>query len=480
MMSMTQRKEIILIAAIAFLVSASPLLARWYVFGMPGIIGTTPFYHQRISGYMAAGNFSWYDPLSFGGRPYTYPPFFSIILAGFAVIFSLEVGGLVMMGLMGAAAAVLCFLLAKELIGLSGKKVNRRPKASGDAFKHGFTFSRKSAYTAILLSSPGFIYLFAHLSTRTPPIVLGLLGIYLVLKKKPWWMISLTLALALVLHPETGLMFSFLALIADKNYLKNLRFVLLAVLLSGIFYVPYYLPYGIPQLNAIHEDYAARDYGMESLNLPIFSWETGKGSVTLLALALSFVGFYYTKNSFLREWFILAVALALISARFFLYIALPISFLAAAGLYAVMQRYKRYGRYILPGFVAYSLLIGAWFILDFGSSYPVKNQIDAFTWIRENTPENATVISDWAHGHWITGIAYHKSFVDGYAEYAPQADQRMEDLRLFFQNCTVPEGYGIQYAYLEDWYIKRENMTCIWNFPKVYDKDYSYVFKVSS
>ena len=454
-------KEILIVFSVAFLVSISPVMIRWYAYGIPGIIGFPVYYHQRIADYIISGTFSWYDPLSFGGRPYTYPPLFSFMLAGFSIL-GLELGGVIMMGLLGGATALVCFLLARELIG------------------------KKNAFLVILLSSPAFIFLFSHLSTRSPPILLGLLALYLGLRKKSWWLVSLPLALSYFFHIETGLIFSVLLMFINRDYLGHAKSILVAVLAAGVFYAPLFLAYGLPQPNAIHEDYIARGYGLESFNLPYFSWETsflGNGptydNVALLVLVLSFAGFYFTKNRFLRIWFALSLILALASTRLLMYLVFPAAILATAGIYH-LSKSKKYSKPILGIFLAYSVIIGSLMAVSFGTSWPTKSETQALLWIKNNTHDNATVLSDWAHGHWITGISYRKSFVDGYAEYAPQADKRVAELEQFYRNCTVPQGYGIEYAYLEDWYIKKENITCIWNFQKVYDKDQIYVFRLSA
>ncbi|MEM5812241.1 MAG: hypothetical protein QW286_00845 [Candidatus Aenigmatarchaeota archaeon] len=447
-----------LIAAffVGFFVSISPLLIRWGV-GIPGIIGFPTYYHQRIAGYIVEGSFNWYDPLSFGGRNYTYPPLFSYMLAGFALPFGLEIGGVIMMGLLGGLTAVICFLIAIELIGKNKCKL----------------------FIAVLLSSPAFIFLFSHLSTRSPPILLGLLGIYLTIKKKAWWVVSLPLFLSFVFHPETGLFFSFLCFIATKNYLNSLKMVLLAILAAGIFYLPFFLAYGLPQPNAIHEDYAYRGYGLESFNIRFFAWETGENydNVALLVLIFSLAGFYFTKNRFMRIWLVVSLIVALASTRLLLYLVFPATILATTGIYKISEK-KKYRKFLLGSFLVYSVVIGVWSAFAFGTSYPTKSQTEAMLWIKQNTPENVTVIADWAHGHWITGIAYRKTFVDGYAEYAPQADKRMAELKEFYKTCKIPEGYGIEYAYFEDWFIKSQNITCLDRFRKVYDKDWIYVFKL--
>jgi asparagine N-glycosylation enzyme membrane subunit Stt3 len=457
---MKLKKEILIVFTVTFLVSISPVMIRWYAYGIPGIIGFPTYYHQRITDYIISGTFSWYDPLSFGGRPYTYPPLFSFMLAGFSIL-GLELGGVIMMGLLGGLTGVIAFLIAREVIG------------------------KKNAFIAILLSSPAFIFLFSHLSTRSPPITLGLLSIYLVMKKRPWWLISLPLAFSYFFHIETGLIFSALVMFVNRDYLDHAKSIIVAVLLAGVFYAPLFLAYGLPVPNAIHEDYIARGYGLESLNLPYFSWETSflengptYDNVALLVLVISFAGFYFTKNRFLRIWFALSVILALASTRLLMYLVFPAAILATVAIYHFSKKSKKYGKFLLLGFLAYSVIIGSWMAVSFGTSWPTKSETEALLWIRQNTPENVTVLSDWTWGHWITGIAYRRSFVDGYAEYAPQADLRMSELEQFYRNCTIPQGYGIQYAYLEDWFIRQQNITCLDRFQKVYEKDQIYVFRL--
>lgn len=46
--------------------------------------------------------------------------------------------------------------------------------------------------------------------------------------------------------------------------------------------------------------------------------------------------------------------------------------------------------------------------------------MDSFTWLRENTPENAVVAVEWSYGHLLTGVARRPAVVDG-AEIVAEA-----------------------------------------------------------
>ncbi|HDD72669.1 MAG TPA: hypothetical protein ENG00_01095 [Candidatus Aenigmarchaeota archaeon] len=85
----------IIIFLSGFLISLLPSIIRWYVLGIPCIVGFPTFYHRRIAEEIISGNFDWYDDLSFGGRPYTYPPLFSFSLALFGSLLGIDLGGTV-------------------------------------------------------------------------------------------------------------------------------------------------------------------------------------------------------------------------------------------------------------------------------------------------------------------------------------------------------------------------------------------------
>ena len=43
----------------------------------------------------------------------------------------------------------------------------------------------------------------------------------------------------------------------------------------------------------------------------------------------------------------------------------------------------------------------------------VRDYMDAYEWVRENTPEDARVMAWWDYGYQITGIANRTSIADG-------------------------------------------------------------------
>lgn len=50
--------------------------------------------------------------------------------------------------------------------------------------------------------------------------------------------------------------------------------------------------------------------------------------------------------------------------------------------------------------------------LQYDPGYPVTDWLEALTWMRENTPENAVIIAWWDYGYWITVMGNRTSVVD--------------------------------------------------------------------
>ena len=437
---------------LAFLFAILPVLIRWYMFNIPGIIGFPQYYHQRIALDIIQGEFNWYDNLSFGGRPYTYPPGFVFTLAGFALLFGPEWGGVIFLGILGGFAGILIWELSK-LLGIN---------------------QRVSFVLCVL--SPLFLYLFSNLSTRSPPIILGLAGIYLILRKKPWYFFSPFFALTFLYHWETGLVFLILAAFLLRDKKEALAVTLFSAFgFSALIYLPVLANLGIPVYTELHKDYLTRGYGLEYLDIGKHVWEFSSplDSLYIPVFLLTLSGFFLTKNSFLRFWFIFAFVLSLISGRFFIYLFPVFALLSSSALESIRSKFKQI---LLIGMVVYLIIFIPGTVSTYASWWPTKEQTDAFLWIKKNTPENSTILTDWTLGHWVTGIAQRKNFMDGYAEYAPEVDKRFEQLLEFYKTCKVPEGYGIDYILMEKWFIESRNITCIYRFPVLYNNSDILIF----
>ncbi len=455
------RHETLLIFTVALLVFLLPSIMRFIIYDNPAIVGFPTHFHERIAEDIINGDFDFYDELSFGGRVYTYPPGFVFSLAFFSLFLGTKMGGVIFLGLVGSLSVVFLYMIAKELC----------PEIK----------KNRLIATVFIVFTPGMIYLFSHLSTRSPPIMLGLLAMLIILKyTKPGKMLYLSavsLGVSFLFHPETGIIFSFLCFFLLKRF--HAKYFLVAGVIACLWYVPFFLSHGIPEFNALHEDYRENRYSLETPSVENYIWEAGKdanyGNLNIIVTVLAVVGLFFSSR-YMKYWFISLFLLSLFAERFIIYLIFPATILAVTG----FNRLRKKGmiKYVLMILVvSYSLSIAAWRINDFASSWPTKEQYDAFKWLESNTSEQNIILSDWTWGHWISGIANRKNFMDGYAEYAPGVNKRMSEMDLFYENCTVPEGYNITYIYMEQWMIEKRNISCIHKFDAVYNKDGILIFK---
>lgn len=449
-------RRIAVLFAVSFIVFMAPFAMRQYYYGIDEIVGTPTFYHTRIAENILEGNY--YDDMSFGGRPLTYPPLFPLFHAAFALILGLNLGGMVFVALSGALGTCAAYAFSRK-------------------------YFREDLFALFLVLMPGIIFLNSHISTRAPPIALGILSLYLMSKKR-YLHSGISLGTAFLFHPESAgiMLIVVLAYVMSEKSIRIkdiLKFAVPVILVFFAWYVPFLAQNGLPQLNSLHEEYRDRRYSLESPAAENFLWELGKGYFTLPLLALSAVGLLYSRNNFMRFWFIFGIALAFTAERLLFYMLFPAAFMAAFGMIKMKSSVNRNIYRIL---VIVVVIYMGWFGFSrtaaLAQDYPIRQQIDTFHWIRDNTPADAVILSDWQWGHWISGIAKRKNFVDGYAEYAPGVNTRISELHEFYAACRIPEGYGISYVYMEDWFAEKYGIYCLSGLEVVYDNAGIKVYKI--
>ncbi|HDD72668.1 MAG TPA: hypothetical protein ENG00_01090, partial [Candidatus Aenigmarchaeota archaeon] len=266
-------------------------------------------------------------------------------------------------------------------------------------------------------------------------------ALYLAVKRGKWYIQGLLLGTAMLFHWETGLVFSAVLLLfrGDKQTLMS---VLLGIALASVWYVPFLLVHGLPNLNSLHGEYISRAYGLEPLNLLLLTRETGGNydNIGILVFSFALLGLLLTNNGFCKRWFVFSLLLSLLTNRLLLYLVFPATILAVLGLTETIKKLGHRGKALTLVFVVYVILTGIVSVVSFAGFYPLKTEYETMLWIRKNTPENSTIFSDWSHGHWITGIAHRKSFIDGYAEYPPEdIDRRIREYNQFFSDCSIPD-----------------------------------------
>ncbi|GEM_PF-1016359 len=477
------KMELAVIFIISVAIFSLPSLLRWTYFSNPSTIGFPTYMHQRQAQDILNGIN--YDHLSFGGREYTYPPLFSRGIALFALALPVEIGGIIFVVVFGAISSVFFYLIVRDHI------------------------SKKYAFlsSVFLILLPGTIYFNSHLSSRAPPFALGMAALYFLLKKidgadkksalasnKNIVIAGTLLGIAALFHPETAMFFGVVALFRAAKYKKIFLSFLIAAAIASAYYAPFLAAHGLPEANGLHEEYITRGYSLQISGIQNFFFEISPDAYITFAIAgLAIFGMWKKKHPFLAYWLLLALALGIIAERFLIYLAVPVALLAVYSFIYLdgLQNAKHFetskktkflrGKKLFKTLIAlvfiYSIILASSKILYFANSYPTTQQYSAMLWLKNNTEENATILSDWQWGHWISGIAERRNFIDGYAEYAPNVTQRINELENFYRTCEVPQGYNISHIYMEQWFLNSFNVTCMGKFPVAYNNSGLLVYK---
>lgn len=440
-----------------------------------GIIGFPTYYHQRIAqDIFDTGQLPAMDELSFGGRMYLYPPAFHILLASFAIVFGMFSAGVIMLAIFGAFAVIFTYLIAKEM----------------------FQDLKAARIAAVLVAlMPATIFAFTHLCSRAPPIALGLVSLYLLMREDRHAYISMMLiGISAWFHLETALIFTVLAVPLLHKIWKETDFkikvigpVLVVVIIAGAFYVPFFAQNGFVEYNAIHDDYRSLGYSMQSAGADEYFIELSPyASASIIAIVFAIIGFLFMPQlkyaNYIKFWIFFIFILTLVFERFLIYMAVPLAIMAVIGLSVVYNKTPRkLFSIILIGLLLWSVAGASIKLNQMTNEYPSASHFQSMLWIKQNTPADAIIVSDWSYGHWIASIAQRRNYMDGYAEYAPQINERHAQLQELYIDFRIPNILVNEknvYLYVEKWILEKYHDISEYPWDLVYQKDEIYVFRI--
>ncbi|MFH0949242.1 MAG: hypothetical protein V1802_02035, partial [Candidatus Aenigmatarchaeota archaeon] len=177
---------ITLILILSFSLFAAPTLLRWSG-NIPGVIGVPSYMHLRIAKMVHDGNFNWHDPLSYGGRTFTYTPGAEFLLALSGFMLPIELASVLLFALIGSLSILLFYFISKN-------------------------FGNAKLSVLMFALTPAIIVLFSHIDSRAPGIFMGLLALYLITKsEKNIPVAAIVLGISSFFHAEPFLFFSFLS-----------------------------------------------------------------------------------------------------------------------------------------------------------------------------------------------------------------------------------------------------------------------------
>ncbi|MEM3572735.1 MAG: hypothetical protein QXJ62_00660 [Nitrososphaeria archaeon] len=399
-----------------------PQIIHYLLYGQGNIIGFTTYFHIRNAELLINNQF--FDPLSYGGRPLTYPLGYPVILA---IFFNFKEFVNVFFG-------CLLVLLAYFF--------------SLNYFKNEKKATLCAVFVGIMHIS---IYLSGHINPRLPSLFFFMLSLMFIDKKI---LSGLSLGTSFLIHPAVGAVGSFISFVLYKK--KSLIPIVLGLTIFSLWFIPTILQYGFPKASNVYSQFTELQRGPQYY---IFETFSNQDSIQFGILLIGFIAWFRTKDTFLKKWLFIAILIPLLLGnRFNEQIIVPLALLVSENLQGNLKFLaKKFNvnyvffksLFIFYCFVTVLLGIGAVALIS-----PNVSQFKAFKFLKENTPENSTILASMWYGHWIAGIANRKNVMDAYLEYAPNPDERFKDIQKVFSGSEkevlqILDKYSANYIYYD-------------------------------
>ena len=452
-----QRKHYWLLAFIFVLALGTRL---YFAFQVPHFSSSEAYFNLRqIESIKGTGLPIYYDSLSFSGRTLVFPPLFNYLLAGLSFVFPLQFVVKFFPNLFASFAVILSFLIARKI-------THNTQVALFTAFIAGFvpayfssTVNNISPYSLVI------------------PLMLLLIYAFMSLDKKPWvyTYIIATVVLAL-LHPSAILFVLAILVYLVLSRIEGLKveraqlevalfstfFVLLALFIMFkklfLFHGPYLIWQNLPKpilslffsditiLSAIYHIgtipfvsgiYIIYKHLFKDKNPYVYlllSFALSVGAILWLRLIQPIVGFMF-----------FGIILVLLFSQFFK------EFLV----FFKQTRFSRYRDFIV--FVYVAVFVFTSMLPSFASAHVLiqnsitPEDIQAMTWLRDNTPPESIVVGTIDEGDLITAVAQRKNIIDRNFLYITDAEQRYSDLERIYTTFSETDAVSLLNKYEADY-----------------------------
>ncbi len=393
------------------------------------LIGGDSYYNLRL----AENPLSTHDDLSYGGRTSVIHPYALLLYSGsFISGKPLEPIGFIIPYIIALLILGLFYLILRN---------------------HEFSKLFSSTSTVLLALSPPFFYLANTITDHALVILLILAAYYLHQKHRTTPAIFL-----IILTAFFGFYQSLIAImLLSIHGLRTKKYPIFPVLLIFIIGLIPYILYGIP---APQPSQLTTRTSIESLLIVL----GGVISFSIFAIVLAFFGLrtLWKEQYAHLSLYVLIIALfvfTLFNSLGVLYFNIPFIFLTALGLSQLLN--TKWTSPILQHIITGILLLGIilsilLYIQSLSISDPAPEVFEAFQALQEREPNmNITIASHPDNGHWITSIGGRKNVIDTAYSFAPNPQERWEDLQILFhtrdfsETQRIIEKYNITYIYID-------------------------------
>lgn len=444
------------------------------------------FHLKHIEHFSEEKNFLVFDELSYGGREVLYPKLYHLVFA------LLSLGDPALVGIISefviALLFVIIYLITLELTNHQWASLFSATLASFFPLLYNETFNVLSVYNLEI------------------PIIFFSLLCFMKLKepKFRFWFIASIFALAF-LHISSLLIllvfaFYFFILVAEgfpTNKIEKESALFATIMISlGIFisYKKAFLSYGV---DAIRQNIPE---SLLSTAFKTFDFTYLPFMIGILPIVCGSIGLYFSlfrsksKNIHLYSALVLSIILLLVLRLIpftlgVLFIGITLAIFSAYFIlwfdsYIVKTKFSNFSPLIITIFVALIIVFSIVPSVNIiRSTEPIdKEYVRDFTWIRENTRQDAKILTNVFEGNMLNYFAKRQNVVDSYFILAPNPRQRLQDIDVIYSSGTsqldlnLLKKYNIDYIYLSDstrrYYKIRESPKLEGCIAKVHDNLY--------
>ncbi|MEK6845178.1 MAG: glycosyltransferase family 39 protein [Nanoarchaeota archaeon] len=427
-------------------------------FLIPNLTYDSYFHLRQVEHITQTGMPLYHDELSYGGRDILFLPLFHYFAALFALFLPLELVAKLLPNLLLATLPFLVFLLSKKI-------TNEDTPSLISAFIAGFLpifystnrFSPDALFFPLILFT---LYCFLHLSEKK----------YLYLYLTSFILLSLTSSATVFLLLGMGI-YILLAFLENKSVRSEEKEVLLFSLfaflwIQVLFFKKIFLNAGISFIwqnvpSSLLQQYFPKVSILSALILvSIIPFLAGIWVVyrslfqsphrkVLLLISLVLATTFLSWLQLVRFEFSLAFFSLILAILF-------ASFYQQLQEYLQRTKFPKFHHYLLPLTIVLLLLtlLPPALSTTWKQQTPVPDEIQAFLWLRENTPKEAGILALLEEGHLVTYYSQRHNLMDDQFSRIDDIDQRFQDLNSFYttrfqtQALKLLDQYQLQYLVL--------------------------------
>ncbi len=402
--------------------------------------GDLVYSHMRMGQYIFSNGFPEQNPSLLLEVPFHFDPF-DLVIGLFGTLFSYKIAALFLPALLG----LLTLFFLYKLLGLFFPHPKQHLLAglfclTNPVFLTLFTEATNLTSIAFCLAAGSYFFIQKDRSQYLAPLFFGMILFYG----------SAHILLTIILIFSLGKMTSKL------KYGNLLSLLFLLCLIVQFFFSSLKLQILFPALITLFQQ--------------LFSDFGGKFGISVFALFISVFGVYAfwterkTRIPLSLFFFILtALFFTLFSAAYYsLYLILPLSFFATTGFFSLLRRQWKMEN--LRSLTVFLIVLGIIFsatstISRTASLDPTPEMMDALLWLKENSYENAIILTSEKYANMVSSTTERRVIYDRIAAAAPENELIVEEVQRLFHTRDIDEALSLFEHYQIDYVIVFTDMS---------------------